>query len=299
MNAPLSIRQNRFGPGRLWSLLDMQQFLGERLSIVWNSLAIIRSSLGSDKKLGDAELKTATSRNAIHLALSAMRIEFQNIGLPLCLDQVERIELSLGWNGKTFHGVPITIKPEQLGRMFDELSNRLTDALRGEYILSLSRNEAEFYEIVTPPFGIEVQTKFPSAIYDIEEASKCYALERSTASVFHSIRSLEAAIRALSRCLSIPDPTRAVDRNWGAMLKKLGAEIERRWPGSSTRLSGDGEFFDTAYAALAAMQNPWRNATMHLSQKYTPDEARHIMDVVKGFMKKLASRMDEDGMPLV
>jgi hypothetical protein len=63
-------------------------------------------------------------------------------------------------------------------------------------------------------------------------------------------------------------------------------------------MSGDGEFFDNAFAALAAMQNPYRNSTMHLDQKYTSEEASHIFEVVGGFMKKLASRMDEDGLPL-
>jgi hypothetical protein len=136
---------------------------------------------------------------------------------------------------------------------------------------------------------------FPIIEYEVEECSKCLALGRSTASAFHSIRCLEAGIRAISRCLSIPDPARASDRNWGQMLNAIKTEIDRRWPGSSTRMSGDGEFFDSAYAALAAMQNPWRNATMHLDQKYTPDEAMHVMHVVMGFMRKLAFRMDENG----
>jgi len=35
------------------------------------------------------------------------------------------------------------------------------------------------------------------------------------------------------------------------------------------------------------MQNPWRNATMHLDQKFTDEEARHIFEIVKGFMRKL------------
>jgi hypothetical protein len=37
---------------------------------------------------------------------------------------------------------------------------------------------------------------------------------------------------------------------------------------------------------------------MHVEKKYTKDEAEHIFVAVKGFMKKLASRCDEDGLPL-
>jgi hypothetical protein len=45
------------------------------------------------------------------------------------------------------------------------------------------------------------------------------------------------------------------------------------------------------------MQNPWRKSTMHLDQIYTPEDARHVFDVIGGFMKKIAYRMDEDGNP--
>jgi hypothetical protein len=37
---------------------------------------------------------------------------------------------------------------------------------------------------------------------------------------------------------------------------------------------------------------------MRLETKYTPDEAEHIFSAVKGFCKKLASRIDEEGLPL-
>jgi hypothetical protein len=103
----------------------------------------------------------------------------------------------------------------------------------------------------------------------------------------------------MSRCLGIPDPTRASGRSWVNLLGAIKGELDRRWPGSSTRLSGDGRFFEKAHAALAAMQNPSRNATMHLDQKYTEEEAKHIFEIVKGSMRKLASRCDENGDPKV
>jgi hypothetical protein len=134
--------------------------------------------------------------------------------------------------------------------------------------------------------GGDAGKKFPCSTYDIGEAGKCYALERSTASAFHPIRTLEVGIRALSRCLQIPDPTKAHERNWGKLLN--GLQI-------ATACRTTASFFDNAYAALAAMQNPWRNATMHLDQQYTQEEARNILEIVRGFMRRLASRMDEDG----
>lgn len=163
--------------------------------------------------------------------------------------------------------------------------------------LILPPDKAELFESSNPLFGSNVDTQFPSISYEISESGKCMALGRSTASVFHSIRCLESGIRAISRCLGIPDPTRASERSWHKMLEKVKAEIERRWPTASNKLSGDGQLFDGLYGALAAIQNPYRNSTMHLDQIYTEDDANHIFVMVGGFMKKIASKMDEQGLP--
>ena len=37
---------------------------------------------------------------------------------------------------------------------------------------------------------------------------------------------------------------------------------------------------------------------MHIENKYTGEEAVHIFNAVRAFMKQLASRMDEQGLPL-
>jgi hypothetical protein len=179
---------------------------------------------------------------------------------------------------------------------FEDIERTLGREFKIPTVLILNRDEASLFKPPFPLFGQTVADKFPGVTYEIDEAAKCLALGRATASVFHSIRCLEAAIEALSRCLGIPDPTKAADRSWFKLLAAMKAEIDRRWPPS--QLPGDdARFFGEAHAALAAMQNPWRNATMHLEQKYTPDEARHILGMVEGFMKKLASRMDENGEP--
>jgi hypothetical protein len=96
----------------------------------------------------------------------------------------------------------------------------------------------------------------------------------------------------LVKCLNIPDPTKPAERNWAIILRAVWDGIEAKWPVASARMHGDGLLFEEP------VRNPWRNATMHIEKKYTDDEAEHIFAAVKGFMMKLASRMDEDGKPL-
>jgi hypothetical protein len=189
-------------------------------------------------------------------------------------------------------------RPEHLVGPVDDLRRRLID--QGDIIscLVLSPKERDYYEPRTPLFGADVQDKFASGgAFELDEAAKCLALGRATACVFHLMRLLESAVRAVARCLNIPDPIQPADRNWGAVLKKVRDGIDAKWPTVALRSTGDGEIFDSLYASLDAVKNPWRNATMHPANKYTNEEAEHVFVAVKGFMMKLASRCDENGDP--
>src|SRR5207248_1329193 len=112
---------------------------------------------------------------------------------------------------------------------------------------------------------------FASATYDIYEAGKCLALGRHVAGVFHLMRVLELGIGATRMCLHIPDPMKAAQRNWGAVLRKFDEEIKRRdrtqppsWNHPQDRL-----FFPEVWASLDAVKNVWRNPTIHVGTKYT------------------------------
>jgi hypothetical protein len=68
-----------------------------------------------------------------------------------------------------------------------ELSGRLHDEMTGRVFWALTLSETEYYK--TPHKGWEeVIAKFNDSITDIEEASKCFALSRYAAAVFHSLQ---------------------------------------------------------------------------------------------------------------
>jgi len=206
-----------------------------------------------------------------------------DLGLDDCATVLGRIKLcqsSQGQLGQT---------PERLEELLKDFRQRLYDALKRPKFLALNAREQEFYEPAEFHYGTQVSASFPSIVYEIDEAAKCLALGRTTASSFHSIRALEGAIRAISRCLSIPDPTKGMDRSWCKALNVIKNEMDNRWPPSG-RLSGDGRFFEGLHATLSAMQNPWRNATVHLDQKYTDEEARYMLALLALFIDKVPIR---------
>lgn len=266
-------------PSKLVSVLAILEVSGEafcRISSILGQMIILlaHGQIPDTKGMGG---------NLGELEREAERLELRSVSLHLARVK----EHFLGGSATT-----ATMHP-----MVTELYNRMRDALEERLLITVDPAQANLYRQNEPLFGGEVATKFASANYDIQEAGKCLAFDRSTASVFHSIRCLEASILALSRCLGLPDPIKAADRNWGAMLKILKAEIDRRWPTSTDRQHGDGQTFDELYGSLSGMQNPYRNATMHLDKVYTEEDARHIFEVVRGIMRRVASRCDEDGEP--
>jgi hypothetical protein len=183
-------------------------------------------------------------------------------------------------------------------QMLLNVSRNLARELTVAKVFVMDPARVQFYEPTAAPFGPEVETKFPSIASELDSAGKCYACDLPTAAAFHWIRCLEAGLRAITACLGLPAPQRGKDRNWSEIGKSIRAAMETRWPSSTGRMSGDAKLFDKVYGALAAMQNPYRNETMHLDASYTAGEALHIFEVVKGVMVMIASRMDENGRPL-
>ena len=111
---------------------------------------------------------------------------------------------------------------------------------------------------------------------------------------------MEIGIRAVARCLQISDPIRGGDRNWGNILKAIKTALDTHngsAPAKMWSIATDRDFFEGAYASVDAVRVAWRNPTMHVEKKYTEDEAEHIFLAVKGFMRHLASRCDENGDP--
>lgn len=180
----------------------------------------------------------------------------------------------------------------------DELISRMKDELELKLVLSVSTERADFYSQPTPLLGTEFANKFPSAVFEVDEAGKCFALDRHTAAVFHLMRVMEIGINAAHQCLGLPPLTKK-QSNWGAVLKGVKDELDRRSKAKPPLWTqpGDEQLFAGIHALLDSVRIVWRNPTMHVEIKYTGEEASHIFGAVRAFMSKLAARMDERGDP--
>ena len=113
------------------------------------------------------------------------------------------------------------------GPLAEELNGRLTDEMQGRYFFALSMREAEYYSKPWKNWE-EIVRRFPYSVSDIEEASKCFALSRYGAAVFHSLRTIEVGLIELGTFIGIADPK----SGWTAVANRL------RWTRSFRQRSG-------------------------------------------------------------
>jgi hypothetical protein len=110
----------------------------------------------------------------------------------------------------------------QQAELFGELKGRLVDEKRKRLFFVLTLKETEFYS--KPLLGWEpIISRFPGVLNDLEEASKCLALSRYAAAVFHSTQIVETGLIELGTFLKVTDPL----SGWTAVSKALTSVITK------------------------------------------------------------------------
>ncbi|SED60060.1 hypothetical protein SAMN05444161_3560 [Rhizobiales bacterium GAS191] len=279
-----------FRTGKLWSLWDVLRIFADKFVFMMNALAALQREM--DKHSSETIVKLLDPTGQIGPGLRRLVEIFTELEMPVSKRDAEAL--------LQMHERQEERPIADVLAVISTLWGSVAAEFEGRLVIATGLSSAKLYEPKEPLFGSDVSSGFSSATYEIDEAGKCLALGRSTASVFHLMRILEIGIKASSACLSIPDPIKDAERNWGVMLRKFKDEMDRRNNVAQPRWNThtDKDFFAEIYASLDAVRNVWRNAAMHVETKYTVEEADHILGAVRGFMKKLASRMDEQGRPL-
>lgn len=165
-----------------------------------------------------------------------------------------------------------------LSFVMDELENRL--------FLFVPPDRAPYFER-----SADVPN-MPTADRELVRAGNCFAVGEYTAAVFHAMRAVEVGLNAVYACLGLPDLAVSA-RSWGILCNKIHDEIKRR----GGAWNEQAKFF-AIHVTLASVKNSWRNETMHVEATYDEPQAKSILANVTTFVQGLASRMDEQGLPL-
>lgn len=164
-----------------------------------------------------------------------------------------------------------------------EVSVRLTDELEARKVFMIEVEQSPYLE--SHLFSTAVSERFPNAVHDIDEAAKCYALERPTACVFHLMRVTEYGLQAIGKLVRVKD-----DRaNWDIVIKKIDAELKKEY--KDREFKGLADFLASISAHMNAVKIAWRNRVMHVEKKHTMEEAREIYDATRGLMRYLSENI--------
>jgi HEPN domain-containing protein len=264
-----------FDSGRLWSLLDMLEINAKSFVTAIEQLA------------SASAIVAQITRNSVNPEIGAEKIDGENAEKTLNhLKEISKCCEVLGVNTTLALGIRMCESLEkreltyvQIGQQIKELVSRFKDELGATKLYSIPKDIGAFYTSADVSFGTEVVAKFLSASDDLEEASKCLALSRSTACVFHLMRATEIAVAALYSKLNV---TGNSDREWGKLLSDIGNAIEAM-PKSDLRNK-----WSANHSLLYHVKQAWRNEVMHPKQSYTIEQAREVLESVKSFMRNLS-----------
>ncbi len=240
---------------------------------------------------------------AVFIKETASAIELQ--GMSRC---AARLEEQLGRATVSEAGALFSpIDTQRLKHHIQDVCNRGPDDFADPTVLVVPPSKRDLYQSDEPEFGQQfgkdVARKFKTrGKQEVGEAANCLALGRDTACVFHLMRAVEVAIEALRLCLGLPAPTKGQHKAWGAILGRFQEEIDKRnedraWPRQWSSLE-DKRFFEQVQMALISIKDGCRDDTMHVERSYNERQAQHMFALTKGFMERVASRLDEDGQPL-
>lgn len=252
----------------LASLLDMIRFYGERFLRVARVMAdLSRICMEAEERYPQSPITQVPEWLE---RLDDIVADCEQMELRAPLAQIKRIKEKV-----------LGIHYSALAEMLDELQNRLYDSLSSTLLMAIPR--AALYEDA-PQFGEAVAAKFPKSVTDIQEAAKCLATGRYTATVFHLMRVTEAAVQFLGRKLNI---NLVDERNWHNILDEVDKAI-KRLPVTNARQKAIRNKYSEASAHLRMVKDAWRNDVMHPKETYTDEEAERVFRNVKDFMVHLA-----------
>jgi hypothetical protein len=140
----------------------------------------------------------------------------------------------------------------------------------------------------------EALERFPEATDDVIEASKCFALQRNAASVFHSTQAIETGMLYLGKFLRVKDPKPGFVATVNELNRIVKLDSQKRSPFESQNYP----FIEQMQASVVSLQNAWRHKISHVAGRITlmtadfsEEVAEEILMATRSFMRRLATEM--------
>lgn len=205
----------------------------------------------------------------------------------------------------------------ELRRELEFLNDLVEDAMAHIVFGFVPLNRKRYFK-QEQMFGQKVFDSFPSARPEIKEAGNCYAHGLNTACVFHLMRAVEIAVKAMHWTLTrrkklvyekfkagvkqpLSKPIELCD--WGQLISGLNLLLTKLAVGKSGSVLRQQKhaFYSDVIRNFEHFKDAWRNTISHgheigMESKrllFMDEEAQNIMTDTERFLKKLAERVKE------
>jgi hypothetical protein len=231
---------------------------------------------------GDQELFKA-ERRKLDDALAVIKQYASMLNLKSALGRIRDIELQ-------------SLRPEEnllddLVRDVKELQRDVIESLDGEKFLYIPPTKADYWEN-DEYFGEEVIGRIDDARKDIREACSCFAVGRYTATVYHCIGIMQAALFKLAQHIGSERIDLDVD-DWDSAIRKIiraVAVLETHAKANSGDPVAWAEWkrLDAKYNEIIsdakAVMKAWRHPSAHFRDFYDEPDARKVLAKVGDFV---------------
>jgi hypothetical protein len=181
-----------------------------------------------------------------------------------------------------------SISIEEYGTTAIEISERLSDELDSKVCLMIDSHHASYYSNYADDWAVVID-RFPSSARDIEEASKCFTLNRYTACIYHLMRITENALKSIATRAGMTN-TRP---NWDEAIRYIEGQLTKNYQDMSALFKGDTEFLSGVAAHMRDVNVAWRRRVSHIERYYTEEEAQRIFSATKGLMEHISTKLSE------
>ena len=206
--------------------------------------------------------------------------DLQPLGFSASCATLRKMKEKFGEVGCTRADVAV-LSEELLGRLIDESKDKM--------FFSLLPRETEHFEKYGRGWEAAI-ARFPINS-EVEEASKCFALSRYAASVFHSVQIVEVGLIELGTFIRVTDPK----SGWTAVSKALDAILKKSHPDRSSFEKKHFAFLEQVNGTVEGLKNAWRNKISHaqgrlvlMTADFSPEIAEEILFATRAFIRRLA-----------
>jgi hypothetical protein len=270
------------------SLLDMMRFYGDLF--VQTLTRILQWEIKCARIVNNPSTQMAPPMAVeIYAYVGTLAVELLTYGFESSSLKADRIHERL-------QAAHMLVSYGEMVSLLRELRERIEDDFHKLVFVSLTLEESKLYD--DPDKGWEdVTRRFPKVRHDVEECSKCFALTRYGAALFHVLLVAEFGIIQVAELFG-----QAGDKpGWGA-LDRLRKINDKKYSDKSALEQQHSDFLKNLLPLAFAMKDSWRHKISHVDNKlewmdtdFSPEVAAEIISAVRGFMRRLAVDLPKSG----